>query len=480
VDPKVIISDHTVNAVVSIHIEDHGAVMTYLSADNVSHMLSYEPQGDGTYLMHSFLSYTNKPRRFGEILVDRDFNVINKFVNFTEYIVSGRAAKVKDGYIFTTASRLVKLDNDFNMMWGKMLPDRYFVNKIYGHHDGVSDGLILYLRKREQSHACFIKFGLDGTEIWRSDNLIPEGYISMGMKFGDINHGKIDFGTLLTISQQPDENFLLLGSFNMETGEVNNVRWQDGLTDIQTLQQILTDNVGQIFTVFNSGNDISGFVDINGRHDCTTSRPINLGTMPEISFLNTQEIFTSVDDNFTKGRVILTTTKAHTEVEAFCNIDIPDILPETDTICDGESLTLDVSAIPHKIIWEDNSSLKVRTINKPGYYSFRIDHCDIDHYESIHVIDGQCGSVYAPNIFNPNGDKTNNLFKLIASSDVSVNAVKIYNRWGSKVFECQGNDCVWDGTFNVQLVSTGVYTVMYEYTNLMGSKTGASDLTLLR
>lgn len=58
--------------------------------------------------------------------------------------------------------------------------------------------------------------------------------------------------------------------------------------------------------------------------------------------------------------------------------------------------------------------------------------------------------VWAPNVFTPNNDALNNTFQLLSIGDrelVEVRSLKIYNRWGQKVFETSGNlkTAVWDG-----------------------------------
>ena len=62
----------------------------------------------------------------------------------------------------------------------------------------------------------------------------------------------------------------------------------------------------------------------------------------------------------------------------------------------------------------------------------------------------QCdGELYFPNAFSPNGDGTNDFFD-IDGSFVSEFELKIFNRWGEKVFESDDLRNSWDGFFNGQ------------------------------
>jgi len=53
-----------------------------------------------------------------------------------------------------------------------------------------------------------------------------------------------------------------------------------------------------------------------------------------------------------------------------------------------------------------------------------------------------------PNVFTPNGDNENDLFKLAGVPDpcFDVMEVQIFNRWGRKVFESEDPLFEWNGT----------------------------------
>ncbi len=54
-------------------------------------------------------------------------------------------------------------------------------------------------------------------------------------------------------------------------------------------------------------------------------------------------------------------------------------------------------------------------------------------------------SFFVPNVFTPNGDQNNDLFEWQIDGIAEFRIV-IYNRWGTKVFESEKMDDVWDGT----------------------------------
>ncbi|MCW5909357.1 MAG: DUF2341 domain-containing protein [Chitinophagales bacterium] len=72
------------------------------------------------------------------------------------------------------------------------------------------------------------------------------------------------------------------------------------------------------------------------------------------------------------------------------------------------------------------------------------------------VIVDQSIPVFIPNVFSPNSDGANDTW-CIYSMAVKYVDMKVFNRWGEKVFETNNlNDC-WDGTYQGKPAETGVY-----------------------
>lgn len=98
--------------------------------------------------------------------------------------------------------------------------------------------------------------------------------------------------------------------------------------------------------------------------------------------------------------------------------------------------------------------------------------------------DGSClypePTVIVPNIFTPNGDMNNDVFKLTTTNATEV-IIKINNRWGNPVFEGSGLDPFWDGKVNGTLAADGVYFLQYTVKGLMGKEiTGQGFIQLIR
>jgi len=82
-------------------------------------------------------------------------------------------------------------------------------------------------------------------------------------------------------------------------------------------------------------------------------------------------------------------------------------------------------------------------------------------------------SLVYPNVFSPNNDKVNELFKPYLLDDPSYDLtgimqtfeMQIYNRWGNLVYETTGFQRYWDGSMNDgSIANEGVYFYLIHYT----------------
>ena len=68
---------------------------------------------------------------------------------------------------------------------------------------------------------------------------------------------------------------------------------------------------------------------------------------------------------------------------------------------------------------------------------------DTSHHEII-IEDCPYMQLFFPNSFTPNGDNHNEVYQIGGRSADEIEHITIYNRWGEKVFEADGN-IPWDG-----------------------------------
>jgi len=75
--------------------------------------------------------------------------------------------------------------------------------------------------------------------------------------------------------------------------------------------------------------------------------------------------------------------------------------------------------------------------------------------------------LYASNAFSPNDDGLNDVFFLQGKGDIPITYLRVFDRWGSLVFECRDgmvNDpaCGWNGKFRGQAMPEGLYVFVAE------------------
>jgi gliding motility-associated-like protein len=75
------------------------------------------------------------------------------------------------------------------------------------------------------------------------------------------------------------------------------------------------------------------------------------------------------------------------------------------------------------------------------------------------IIDPGGFDLFIPNAFTPNNDEHNELFVIKGRYIIDFN-IKIFNRWGEKIFESDNIEKHWDGRFQGKLVQQEKYTYL--------------------
>ncbi len=102
------------------------------------------------------------------------------------------------------------------------------------------------------------------------------------------------------------------------------------------------------------------------------------------------------------------------------------------------------------------------------YFVTAIDSFDNESVPSVLLCLDECSNYILPNVFSPNGDGINDIYRPQRTSYVERVDMKIFNRWGLLVFETEDPDILWDGKEmkTGRLVAPGVYYYIcdvYEY-----------------
>ena len=85
-----------------------------------------------------------------------------------------------------------------------------------------------------------------------------------------------------------------------------------------------------------------------------------------------------------------------------------------------------------------------------------------------------------PNSFSPNGDGINDKF-VVSGNDLESAALKVYDRWGTKVYDSGTRLGSWDGTYMGNPQPAGTYIYIAQLLFIDGkTETKTSTLTLIR
>jgi len=88
----------------------------------------------------------------------------------------------------------------------------------------------------------------------------------------------------------------------------------------------------------------------------------------------------------------------------------------------------------------------------------------------------------APNTFTPNGDGVNDFFNPTTTGVLSINYLKIFNRYGKQVYETKQALMPWDGKLNGQMQPVGTYYWIFNCFDIYRKKTitRSGPITIIR
>lgn len=110
-----------------------------------------------------------------------------------------------------------------------------------------------------------------------------------------------------------------------------------------------------------------------------------------------------------------------------------------------------------------------------------VNGCTDTIVRNVHILPDYI--IYIPNSFTPNGDKKNEVYKVVGSG-IKNSMMVIYNRWGEPLITLDNNQVLeigWDGTFNGEPVKQDVYTYKLEVFDIFNKKhTYFGNINLIR
>jgi gliding motility-associated-like protein len=204
--------------------------------------------------------------------------------------------------------------------------------------------------------------------------------------------------------------------------------------------------------------------------DGTASVTANGGTSP-YTYLWNNNATTSSISGLAAGTYTVTVTDANgcattQTVIVGSNGNATANAGNTVTIISGDSTQLNGSGSGTTYSWSPPTDLSCSTCPNPfasptvtTTYTLTVtDSTGCTATDTVTVfVDMNCGDVYLPNAFSPNGDNQNDVF-YVRGNCIKYMDFEIYNRWGEKVFESTDPSKGWDGTWRGEKCEAAVFT----------------------
>jgi gliding motility-associated-like protein len=140
-------------------------------------------------------------------------------------------------------------------------------------------------------------------------------------------------------------------------------------------------------------------------------------------------------------------------------------LGQDTSMCSYDRLQLKATTNFDQYTWSTGSSAAAIIVNQPGIYWLQVkDGNNCVGKDTVIVNPQVCPTAFfMPTGFTPNNDGKNDLLRPLLKGDVAHYKFRIYNRWGQLLLETTDPNKAWDGTYQGQPQSSGVFVWMCAY-----------------
>lgn len=150
----------------------------------------------------------------------------------------------------------------------------------------------------------------------------------------------------------------------------------------------------------------------------------------------------------------------------FCDsCTVPSVQVADGEICGAGSITLNAQNSGSSFLWSTGDTAQIITVTTPGLYWVQVtaDGCSAtDYFEIVDMGLNSGDDLNIPNVFTPDGDGTNDGYGMSGSFG-DLYELWIYDRWGTLVFYSNEQAHLWDGIYNKEMATTGVYYYIFDY-----------------
>lgn len=162
-------------------------------------------------------------------------------------------------------------------------------------------------------------------------------------------------------------------------------------------------------------------------------------------------------------------------------LDMPVInLGADQKICKGQNVTLDAGNTGMNHLWSTGATTQSITVTDSSLYWVNVSNGPCTSSDTVSVTLTEEITYTIPNVFTPNDDNINELFKIESPSEITEFSGLVFNRWGKKVFEWDNAQSGWNGKIGNASAADGVYYYVITFKNQCGENEVHGTVTLIR
>lgn len=450
-------------------VDSEGKVMKFqlFEPETVDHFSYSIDLRNGLLLAYGLILDFNT-KKFGFVSAfDENLN-FQWGVKFTPFESTGDAIVTSNGgFLCRSGPYLIQLTPGGEWDWGHTLVNTPQHTLVGGPFD-TGDGYIL--QAYAENYSRFYKVGTDGKLVWTSERFPSR---SLGADLAVLANGQIIASYSSVSGNEPQLCYLILS--------------QEGkILERHALQTNSSLNPGQTHLSAARSDRVVIAVDVDHFNPGTTSLPTFLlqtswptvtnecfvwKRLPESELLTDAPDlqFSSLDTITTPtnlrpaGSTLISTLEFLAPYQQMCQEDpAPDLVLIDSLLECGQDWQ--VSLPGPDFVWADGYPEFSRLLSQPGSYQARNESCgELSLYEYELIRESCPCAVYLPNAFSPNGDGLNDLLEVYSSCELDDVRMRVFNRWGTMIFNRQHPGLSWDGSSRGQAVASGIYLVLIDY-----------------
>lgn len=144
-------------------------------------------------------------------------------------------------------------------------------------------------------------------------------------------------------------------------------------------------------------------------------------------------------------------------------------LGKDTAVCLEAGFLLSPGLVNVNYVWQNGSTSSEYLVKNEGLYQLSVTNECGTTTDKINIKSGPC-LLLMPNAFTPNHDGKNDLWRIPYPGLVKTLQMRVYNRWGEKVFETNDPYKGWDGKYKGLNIDSGNFVWIIQYEDYTGKK----------